>query len=105
MNTTLARIEQWYTAQCDGHWEHKFGVKIDTLDNPGWLVQINLAGTNLEKREFKPLTEGMDSPSSTRWHSISVKNATFEAAGDPTKLEFMLRAFLDWAEQQAEKGK
>lgn len=33
---------------CDGDWEHEFGMKIDTLDNPGWSVEVDLAGTELE---------------------------------------------------------
>jgi hypothetical protein len=35
----LAWLEQWYQEQCDGDWEHHCGVTIETLDNPGWLVQ------------------------------------------------------------------
>ena len=38
-------LEQWYLQQCDGEWEHSFGVTIGTLDNPGWTVRINLQGT------------------------------------------------------------
>ncbi|HEV7301794.1 MAG TPA: Imm53 family immunity protein [Tepidisphaeraceae bacterium] len=34
------------------------------------------------------------------WHLLSVKDSKFEGAGDPTKLAFMLRTFLDWAERQ-----
>ncbi|MFE2849501.1 Imm53 family immunity protein, partial [Streptomyces scopuliridis] len=29
-------LQNWYTQQCDGDWEHEWGVKIATLDNPGW---------------------------------------------------------------------
>jgi hypothetical protein len=105
MHSALALLQQWYAAQCNGGWEHGSGVKIETLDNPGWLVKIDLAGTALEGREFTSVTEGLerregfDFPSSADWHSISVKGSTFEAAGDPAKLEFILRKFLDWAEQ------
>ncbi|MCM2498968.1 immunity 53 family protein [Neorhizobium galegae] len=37
---------RWYEAQCDGAWEHGFGASIDTLDNPGWSLKIDLAGTD-----------------------------------------------------------
>jgi hypothetical protein len=105
MESTLARIQRWYAAQCDGEWEHGSGVKIDSLDNPGWLIRIDLAGTALEGMPFAAVTEGLEEreglahPSSTTWHSIAVKGELFEAAGDPSKLEFMLRTFLDWAER------
>ena len=26
-------LEEWYKSQCDGDWEHLFGVEIGTLDN------------------------------------------------------------------------
>ena len=30
----------WYLSQCNGDWEHAYGVKIDTLDNPGWTLEV-----------------------------------------------------------------
>jgi hypothetical protein len=47
MPDELARLRAWYSARCDGNWEHEHGVKIDTLDNPGWSVVIDLEGTDL----------------------------------------------------------
>ncbi len=38
-------LQTWYQAQCDNDWEHQYGVKIDSLDNPGWMVSIDLFGT------------------------------------------------------------
>ncbi|MER6678329.1 immunity 53 family protein [Streptomyces sp. NPDC000983] len=45
-------LQRWYSAQCDEHWEHEWGVKIDTLDNPGWSVRIDLEETDLEGHDF-----------------------------------------------------
>ncbi|MFE4959105.1 Imm53 family immunity protein [Streptomyces sp. NPDC056653] len=28
-------LQNRYAQQCDGDWEHEWGVKIATLDNPG----------------------------------------------------------------------
>ncbi len=99
MIDVLSQLQQWYARQCDGDWEHQYGVKADTLDNPGWSVTIDLAGTDLEDRPFEPLEHGLEDDSSTDWHSVSVKENKFEGRGDPSKLAFMLRTFLDWAEQ------
>ena len=99
MDDTLSRLQQWYARQCDGDWEHQHGVRIGTLDNPGWRVTIDLAGTELEGRCFEPIERGLEHDSSTDWHSLSVKDGKFEGAGDPTKLRFMLQTFLDWAER------
>lgn len=43
----LQEIQSWYISNCNGDWEHSFGVSIDTLDNPGWSVRIDLADTGL----------------------------------------------------------
>lgn len=42
---TLQELQRWYRSQCNGDWEHSYGVKIDTLDNPGWSVTVELADT------------------------------------------------------------
>ncbi|WP_203237204.1 Imm53 family immunity protein [Streptomyces gilvosporeus] len=34
----LSSLTAWYTSQCDGGWEHEYGIRIETLDNPGWSV-------------------------------------------------------------------
>ena len=57
MNTSgrnsIERLQAWYAGECDGDWEHSYGVKIGPLDNPGWLVQIDLTGTSLSNVPFK----------------------------------------------------
>jgi len=36
-----SQISEWYASKCDGDWEHMYGVRIETTDNPGWLAQID----------------------------------------------------------------
>jgi len=50
---TLLWIQKWYKSQCNGDWEHEYGVKIETVDNSGWYVTINLMDTNLEGIFFR----------------------------------------------------
>lgn len=38
----LKWLENWYSSNCDGDWEHGYGIRIETLDNPVWAVRINL---------------------------------------------------------------
>lgn len=91
---TLEMIMNWYESQCDGDWEHSFGVKIDTLDNPGWSVQIDLAETNLVSRTF----DEIDIQRSERdWIYCAVSNDKFKAAGGIKNLEELLITFLLWA--------
>ena len=100
----FTQIQDWYAAHCNGVWEHTYGVKIDSLDNPGWWVKIDLTGTELERADFPPRVEQR---SESDWLNCKIKDRVFEGAGDPSKLETILGIFLDWArlyETQAPVG-
>ncbi|MDE6471389.1 MAG: immunity 53 family protein [Eubacterium sp.] len=30
-------LQEWYRQNCTDEWEHFYGIKIDTLDNPGMV--------------------------------------------------------------------
>ena len=92
----LTEIQTWYAAHCNGEWEHSYGVKIDTLDNPGWSVKIELTDTELEDADFEPHIEDR---SESDWIHCKVKERIFEGAGDASKFETILTVFLDWARQ------
>ena len=94
--TALQRLEQWYKAQCDEEWEHSHGVKIDTLDNPGWSLQIDLADTPLQHKAFTDVKRDYDHD--TEWITCFLRDGKFMGACGPEKLEEMLEIFLDWAE-------
>ena len=51
VDESLVRLQLWYSRQCDGDWEHGLGIRIESLDNPGWSVRIDLKGTNLDGRD------------------------------------------------------
>ena len=44
----LKKFEDWFAARCDGDWEHSAGIKITTLDNPGWSLEVRLHDTCME---------------------------------------------------------
>ena len=92
----LSRLRNWYAAQCDGDWEHSYGIKIDTLDNPGWMLSIDLADTELQSKAFEPILRG-DSEDDIEWLHCKVESNKFEAAGGVPNLPDMLEAFLSWA--------
>lgn len=93
---TLREIERWYTSQCDGEWEHAYGVDIGTLDNPGWTVRIDLHGTELEGVPFEAVQRG-DCEGDADWLRLRVVENRFDGAGDPSKLDVILQAFLEWS--------
>ncbi len=53
MSNLLKRLQEWFETNCDGEWEHAYGVLIATLDNPGWTIKIDLMGTYLENIDFQ----------------------------------------------------
>ena len=92
----LSRLQNWYAAQCNGTWEHSFGVKIDTLDNPGWRLHVDLTGTELQDRSFTTVNRG-ESADETSWLHCKIESGTFHAAGGIANLPEMLDVFLAWA--------
>jgi hypothetical protein len=87
----IERLQHWYARQCNGIWEHQYGVAIDTLDNPGWSVTIDLNGTNLESASMNPLV--VDNGEHD-WIHCKVDGGKFIGNGDQEKLEAILDLFL-----------
>lgn len=86
-------INNWYSSLCDGDWEHSYGIKIETLDNPGWIVKIDLAETDHQGKEFIGInTDHGDDD----WIQCFIRDDQFIGAGDPTKLEKILLIFKEW---------
>ena len=113
---TIERLQKWYLAQCNGVWEHSSGIVIESLDNPGWQMKINLKGTQAEKKDFKPVTKnvtplGLDqamgkvqppysaeNPFAEEWMACFVRDGRFEGAGDGSRLDEIVSVFLNWVE-------
>ena len=99
---TLARLQTWYSNRCNDEWEHSSGISIQSCDNPGWWVKINLIGTPLQSQTFIEIAEGIDAKRfalGPRWLSCRTEDGTWHGAGDETKLEGILEIFLVWAEK------
>jgi hypothetical protein len=100
----LQQLQHWYLAQCNGDWEHSYGVKIETLDNPGWSLAIDLTGTSLEDAIFSKVSHGViagDSTESQDWLVWNVQNNVFNGAGGPRTLGTLIGIFLAWAGKHA----
>lgn len=57
MKSALKRLAEWYHAQCDDLWEHRWGISITTIDNPGFALKIELTGTQLERERTPTLSK------------------------------------------------
>jgi len=94
---TLEQLQNWYQAQCNGDWEHGAGIKIGTLDNPGWRVKIPLRETGVESKPFEEIS---NLELEDDWLRCWVEDAFFNGVGDPQKLEVILQTFLAWSQNK-----
>ena len=93
----LSKLMAWYSAHCDGEWEHGYGVSITTLDNPGWILKVNLVGTNLEGASMVPISEDLDvgplEGDGLPWIECYIREDQFVGASDPTQLSRLISTF------------
>ena len=87
---TIKWIEEWFASQCNGDWEHGYAIRIETLDNPGWHVRINIAYTEWEGTS---VPGELIETSENDWYHFKVESDEFVGYGDPSKLEFLLHQF------------
>lgn len=105
IDDNLNWLSQWYLSQCDNDWEHSYGVKIDTLDNPGWSLKIELTDTSLEGRAFDRVAHGEPSDDLEEWQRTgswwvaTVQGGSFEASCGPLDLSATIGVFRQWVEQ------
>jgi hypothetical protein len=86
---------EWFASQCDGDWEHEFGISIGTLDNPGWSLRIDLTRTALRDSAF-PRVELEGSGGWMRmWKDDS--EAVLNGTCSPQLLPDLLSRFRGWA--------
>ena len=92
---TLLRLEQWFESMCNGDWEHTYGITIETLDNPGWHVSVELSDTPLAEFPFQAIRQDFDKDD---WFQCEVSKGIFQGSCSTGRLNQLLNAFLDWAD-------
>jgi Immunity protein 53 len=98
--SSLRALEAWYASQCAGDWEHRFGVTIETLDNPGWTVRIDVAETPLAGGLFEQVRIER---SPDDWLRCSVEADVFKGYCGPGNLHEVLDLFAQWTKAEAER--
>lgn len=89
----LTWLQGWYASACDGDWEHENGVSIDTLDNPGWRLRIQVTGTGLETKPFDRVKVERDEHD---WVHAWLEEGCFQSACGPTNLSEAIYLFRQW---------
>jgi Immunity protein 53 len=86
-------IEKWYASQCNGEWEHSYGIKINTLDNPGWHVLIDLRET---RKQDSALERNRIDRTEMDWIEYWVEKKQFGVACGPLNLNEAFDIFVNW---------
>ena len=81
-------IDQWFERMCDNDWEHQGGITIQTTDNPGWVIIINLDDIIIDKDAALRLLNNDDAH--VEAHYFPEKN-TYHVFCEPLNLEKALR--------------
>jgi len=90
-------LEQWYLRQCNGEWEHGFGVEISTIDNPGWSATIGLHDTAKQDAVFPrvKIDRGHDD-----WIHYWAEKEEFQIRCGPLNLSEAIGIFVKWFDSQ-----
>lgn len=86
----LEWLMSWYRAACDGDWEHQYGVRIGTLDNPGWFLEVDLTETPAEHRT---LQRSLIERAEDDWYVCETKDGKFVGHGGPGNLKEIIAVF------------
>jgi hypothetical protein len=95
MPNNLEWLEGWYQRQCDGAWEHREGIRLESLRRPGWRLTISLEGTTAANAAPNRVTMGT---TSDEWIDCTISGERFEGAGDPRRLEQIIGVFRKWVD-------
>jgi hypothetical protein len=98
-SSSLDWLTRWYERQCDGDWEHSYGVSIETLDNPGWSLKIDLSGTSDDGRTMDRVASDLEHE--TEWWTCWTDGNVFRGACGPRHLTDLIEAFRDWTESRS----
>ncbi len=89
----LSTLENWYAGQCNGEWEHSWGVEISTLDNPGWSVTIDLRDT---RKQGASLPRTLIERTEHDWIDYRAIDNGFEIRCGPKNLSEAIGLFEEW---------
>ncbi len=93
-DSPLDFLIEWFAQQCDGDWEHGVGITIETMDNPGWSLDVGIAETELEGLVTDWHKEETSEDTWLHWRSTG---HMFEARCGPGDLTRALAAFQSFA--------
>ncbi len=94
MISIVCQLQKWFQSQCNGDWEHGEGIRIATLDNPGWAVDIDIRDTTFADR---PMDDVEIDRSDSDWLHCKMCDGKYSIRCGVQNLEEGISRFLDWA--------
>lgn len=88
----LTRLQEWFKSECNDDWEHTFGFRLETLDNPGWTFEADLEETRWAGIE---VTRKRVDRSESDWSQYEITESKYIACGGASNLIEMLKTFFD----------
>ena len=92
----LVWLQGWFADHCDADYEHDHGISIETIDNPGWCVRIELAGTELHSTPFDRVEVHR---AEHDWCIAWIEGTVFEVACGPLNLGEAIHVFRSWVQR------
>ncbi len=90
----LDRLNDWFISHCDGDWEHGAGIRLSTLDNPGWRLEIEIPDDlYTDPSGFREIVSEWISDKD--WIKIIISGGVYDGVGDPAKLRRIITTYLD----------
>jgi len=87
-------LQAWYYSYCNGDWECGWGVRIETKENIGWHVIIDIKNTELEESTFDVISVRR---TETDWFECRREKDEIIGDGGPLNLVDILEAFRKWS--------
>lgn len=95
--SSIELLQNWFTEQCDGEWEHEHGIKIETLDNPGWKIVIPLTQTKLCNKNFTSIDIERGE---NDWVFCEKKDFNFYGYGGSKNLPEIIMHFISFSQSK-----
>jgi hypothetical protein len=95
MSGELDWLVGWYTKECRSDDKKSVGILIETFDNPGWGLTVDLENTTLNQKAFNEIDIKR---TENDWIQCGIKDNKFDGAGGPLNLIDVLTIFREWVE-------
>lgn len=93
-------LGSWIAENCDDDWEHCYGIRIHTLDNPGWSIEIDISYTSVDNLLLERIFIEREEED---WIHCRVENNVFKGSGGLYNLNEIIDIFRGWVEDNEEE--